>query len=66
MKTYERIAHEGYYKTITRVSEDGTYTYVHVWDDGFKLPPYKTTIQDMGWNSLKDFLSKKKDFVLVH
>lgn len=63
MKVYKRTTEHGDYNTITIVQEDGTYTSVNVWNDGFKNMSYKTTVQEMGWKSVKEFLSHKKNFV---
>ena len=62
---YQRITYHDGYETITTVTDSGVYEYISKWKDGVITSHYKTTLQNMGWRSLKEFLQYKKGFKKV-
>ncbi len=65
MKTYQRIEQRNGYQQITEVTEGGTYTARAQWPDGIITSCYKTTVQEMGWQSVKDFLRSRPHFKAI-
>lgn len=59
---YRRIENAGAYRRITEVLPDGTYTQKSVWPDGVITDSVKTTVQKMGWPSVKEFLKARPHF----
>ena len=64
-KTYTRIENWGEFLKITDVNSEGSYYQRAVWPDGVVTGEYRTTLQDMGWASLHDFLAHRKGFKLT-
>ena len=58
---YERHHHSGSVEYITKVWEDGTHI-VEAWVTGTKTSVAKCNIFEFGWNSLAEFLKKKRGF----
>lgn len=64
MKTWVRTELKKGYQNITTVTEDGDYIQVAVWPDGTITSTHKSTLQAMGWRSVREFLRERKGFVL--
>ncbi len=62
---YRRIEPGPGYQKITVVTEDGTYTQHTQWTGGIATGFYKSTLQEMGWESVKQFLKSRPGFEKV-
>jgi hypothetical protein len=62
---YQRIEHRDGYDIITTVDENGDYEQITKWLDGTIHNQYRSNIFTMGWHTLKEFLSERKNFVKV-
>lgn len=61
MKYYERRYTHGSVEYVTKVYENGMHL-VESWVAGTKTSITKCNIYEMGWNSLEEFLKKRKGF----
>ena len=59
---YQRIENFTAYKIITTVDDDGNYAQFTLWDDGTIYGFYKSTLQEMGWKSVRAFLRERRNF----
>ena len=62
MKTYQRTEPCGAYQRVTTVTSNGSYAVSVCWDDGTAWETVKTTLSDMGWHSLGEFLQHRRGF----
>ena len=62
MKTYQRTESCGSYARVTEIKEDGSWHTWAQWPDGMTLNHTYMTIQDMGWENIKEFLANKTGF----
>lgn len=60
---YKRTEHRSGYDVITTVDDSGNYESLVKYNDGTARPPVKSTIQAMGWRSVKEFIRERKGFV---
>ena len=65
MKRYPRTEKNSYFTRETVVTEDGKYIQRMTWADGSVEETFESTIFAMGWDSLRQFLAHKPQFVLV-
>ncbi len=62
---YQRIENRNGYQNITIVDDSGNYEQFNKWGDGKTTHHFKTTLQKMGWGSVKEFLREKNRFKKV-
>ena len=62
---YQRTEHRNGYDVITTVDNNGNYEQVAKWADGLITSRYKMNLLQIGWGSVKEFLSERKGFVVV-
>lgn len=64
-KVYIRVEDHGEYRNITTVDSDGNYCQRSVYgeNDEHVLSEVRTTLKEMGWKSLAEFLKGRKRFV---
>lgn len=62
---YKRTEHRNGYDVITTVDDSGNYESLVKYNDGTIRPPVKSTLQNMGWGSLKEFLRERQGFAKV-
>lgn len=62
---YIRVEDRGEYRNITTVDSDGNYHQRCVYgeNDEHVLSEVRTTLKEMGWKSLAEFLKGRKQFV---
>lgn len=65
VKVYIRVEDHGEYRNITTVDSDGNYCQCSVYgeNDEHVLSEVRTTLKEMGWKSLAEFLKGRKRFV---
>lgn len=59
---YTRTIQGTGWDNITTVDDQGNYEQVNRCPEGTTLSYYKTTLQEMGWNSTREFLRERKGF----
>ena len=64
MATYKRTENwaGGAYQLVTTIDDSGTYKQTVEWPDGVTVEKTETTVTDMGWTSVKDFLEHRRGF----
>ena len=62
---YQRTEHRNGYDVITTVDNNGNWEQVAKWADGSITSHYKMNVLQVGWSSVKEFLSERKGFVVV-
>ena len=64
-KVYIRIEDRGEYRNVTTVDSEGGYCQRNVCgeNDEHVLNKFRTTLTEMGWKSLAEFLKGRKRFV---
>lgn len=65
MKYQREIDYPGRYRNITIIDDEGNYEQFNEWYDGIRMGYYRTTLYEMGWHSVKEFLKEKNNFVKV-
>ena len=65
MKYQREINHSGIYRNITIIDDDGNYEQFNEFGDGTRMGCFRTTLYEMGWGSVKEFLKEKNNFVKV-
>ena len=62
---YQRTEHRNDYDVITTVDNNGNWEQVAKWADGSITSHYKMNLLQIGWGSVKEFLSERKGFVAI-
>ncbi len=64
-KVYIRIEDRGEYRNVTTVDSEGSYCQRNVYgeNDEHVLNEFRTTLTEMGWKSLAEFLKGRKRFI---